>query len=143
MFLGEFQHLIDSKGRVILPAKFRDELADGLVVTKGLEDCLFVYTPAEWAKIEEKVRTMPLTNPAGRAFARNFFSGAAKGTLDKQGRLMLPQNLREFAGLDKDVIVIGVASRVEIWDKAKWANYSTETEKSYSELAEQLADLGI
>lgn len=143
MFLGEFQHLIDSKGRVILPAKFRDELADGLVVTKGLEDCLFVYPPAEWAKQAEKIRSMPLTNAAGRAFARNFFSGAAKGTLDKQGRLMLPPNLRESATLTKDVIVIGVASRVEIWDKAKWAKYSSETERSYSELAEQLADLGI
>lgn len=143
MFLGEFQHLIDSKGRVILPAKFRGELADGLVVTKGLEDCLFIYPPAEWAKTEEKVRAIPFTNAAGRAFARNFFSGAANGTLDKQGRLMLPPNLREFASLKKDVIVIGVASRVEIWDKAKWAKYSKETEKSYSELAEQLADLGI
>ena len=143
VFLGEFQHLIDQKGRVILPAKFREELADGLVVTKGLEECLFVYTPAEWAKEEDRVRNMPLTNKAGRAFARNFFSGAAKGTPDKQGRMTLPQSLRDYAKITHDVVVIGVASRVEIWDKTKWEKYSAETESSYSEIAEQLADLGI
>lgn len=143
MFLGEFQHLIDAKGRVILPAKFRDELANGLFVTIGLEDCLVVYPPAEWAKMEEKVRSIPLSNAPGRAFARKFFSGAANAVLDKAGRLMLPPNLRQFAGLTKDVIVIGVASHVEIWDKGRWAKYSQEAEKSYTELAEQLADLGI
>lgn len=143
MFLGEYQHLIDQKGRVILPAKFREELADGLVVTKGLEECLFVYTPAEWAKMEDKIRETPLTLPAGRAFARNFFSGAAKGTPDKQGRVTLPQNLRDYASLTKDVVVIGVGGRAEIWDKQKWTKYSKETEAGYSELAEQLAGLGI
>ncbi len=143
MFLGEFQHLIDGKGRVILPAKFREELADGLVVTKGLEDCLFVYTPVEWSKLEDKIREMPLTNQNARAFTRNFFSGAAKGTPDKQGRVSLPQNLRDYAGLNKDVVVIGVGARAEIWDKEKWTKYSAETESSYSEIAEQLAGLGI
>jgi len=143
MFLGEFQHLIDGKGRVILPAKFREELADGLVITKGLEDCLFVYTPAEWSKLEDKIREMPLTNQNARAFTRNFFSGAAKGAPDKQGRVSLPQNLRDYAGLLKDVVVIGVGARAEIWDKEKWAKYSSETESSYSEIAEQLAGLGI
>ncbi len=143
MFLGEFQHLIDGKGRVILPAKFREELADGLVITKGLEDCLFVYTPAEWNKLEDKIREMPLTNQNARAFTRNFFSGAAKGAPDKQGRVSLPQNLRDYAGLNKDVVVIGVGARAEIWDKEKWAKYSAETESSYSEIAEQLAGLGI
>lgn len=143
MFLGEFQHLIDGKGRVILPAKFREELADGLVITNGLEDCLFVYTPAEWAKLEDKIREMPLTNQNARAFTRKFFSGAAKGTPDKQGRVSLPQNLRDYASLTKDVVVIGVGARAEIWDKEKWAKYSAETESSYSEIAEQLAGLGI
>lgn len=143
MFLGEFQHLIDGKGRVILPAKFREELADGLVITIGLENCLFVYTPAEWIKIEDKIRDMPLTNTNAQAFTRKFFSGATKGLPDKQGRVSLPQNLRTYAGLTKDVVVIGVGDRAEIWDKEKWAKYSAETESSYSEIAEQLAGLGI
>jgi MraZ protein len=143
MFLGEFQHLIDSKGRVILPAKFRDELADGLVVTKGLEECLFVYTPAEWAKLEEGIKELPLTNKNARAFKRIFFSSAAKSAPDKQGRVLLPPNLRGYAGLNKDVVVIGAGDWVEIWDKDVWNKYSAEMESSYSDIAEQLDGLGI
>lgn len=143
MFLGEFQHLIDSKGRVILPAKFREELADGLVVTKGLEDCLFVYTPEDWAKLVDRVRELPTTSKAARDFMRILFSGAAKAVPDKQGRISLPINLRDFAKLTKDVVVIGVGERAEIWDKEKWAKHSTDAESSYSEIAEQLSGLGI
>ncbi len=143
MFLGEHQHLVDPKGRVILPARFRQELEGGLIVTKGLDDCLFVFTTSEWQKIEDKIRELPTTKSDARAFARNMFSGASSNILDKQGRLMIPQNLREFAGLKKDVVVIGVGTRVEIWDKAKWERYKKETEKGFSEKAEELADLGI
>ena len=144
MFLGEYQHSIDQKGRVILPAKFREELADGMVIAMGLDKCLFVYTPAEWAKLEDSIREMPLiSNQNARAFTRRLLSGATKGAPDKQGRVSLPQNLRDFAGISKDVVVIGVGSRAEIWDKEVWAKYSAETESSYSEIAEQLTGLGI
>jgi MraZ protein len=143
MFLGEYQHSIDQKGRVIMPAKFREELADGLIVTMGLDDCLFVYTPAEWSKLEDKIREMPLTDKSARAFTRRLLSGATKGAPDKQGRVMLPQNLRDFAAIKKDVVVIGVGNRAEIWDKARWAKYAADTESSYSEIAEELTGLGI
>lgn len=143
MFLGEYQHLVDQKGRVILPAKFREELADGLVVTKGLEECLFVYTLSEWAKQEAKINEMSLMNQSGRAFKRTFFSGASKATPDKQGRFVVPQNLRDFASLNKDIVIIGTGDYVEIWDKDKWAKYSAEAEAAYSEIAEKLSGLGI
>jgi MraZ protein len=143
MFLGEYQHLVDQKGRVILPAKFREDLADGLVVTKGLEECLFVYTPAEWAKQEGKIAETPLTGQDSRAFQRTFFSGAAKAVPDKQGRVLIPQNLRDYASLTKDVVIIGVGGRAEIWDKSKWNKYSAEAEAGYSDIAERLTGLGI
>jgi MraZ protein len=143
MFLGEYQHLVDQKGRVILPAKFREDLADGLVVTKGLEECLFVYTPAEWAKQEAKINEMPLTSKNARAFKRTFFAGAAKATPDKQGRFVVPQNLRDFATLSKDIVIIGTGDYVEIWDKDKWSKYSAETEAVYSDIAEQLSGQGF
>jgi MraZ protein len=143
MFLGEYQHLVDQKGRVILPAKFRDELADGLVVTKGMEKCLFVYTPAEWARLEEGAKELPTTKKTSREFTRLFFSQASKAAPDKQGRVLLPQNLRDYANLKKDVTVIGAGERIEIWDKAAWAAYSAETEESFSDIAEQLEGFGF
>lgn len=143
MFLGEYQHLVDPKGRVILPARFRQELEGGLIVTKGFEDCLVVYTTADWKKVVDQLRNLPTTKKEARALVRNMLSGASSNTLDRQGRVMIPQNLRDFAGLKKDVIVIGVGNRVEIWDNAKWEKYKKETEKGFSETAEELSDLGI
>ncbi|MFZ3062558.1 MAG: division/cell wall cluster transcriptional repressor MraZ [Actinomycetota bacterium] len=143
MFLGEFQHSVDPKGRVILPSKFRAALKEGLVVTKGLEECLFVYPQSEWQKMEENVRGLPTTRKDARAFARSFFAGAIGSKLDRLGRVFIPQNLRDFAHLTKDVVVIGVSARIEIWDKVRWNRYQKETDKAYTDIAEKLTDLGI
>lgn len=115
MFMGEYNHIIDAKGRLIVPAKFREILGDNFVVTKGLDGCLFVYSDKEWQAFEEKLKTLPLTNKNARQFTRFFLAGAAQVEVDKQGRILLPQVLREFAGLEKEVVLVGVASRIEIW----------------------------
>lgn len=141
--MGEFLHTIDNKGRLILPAKFREELGDTFVITKGLDNCLFIYSKAEWAVIEEKVKKLPLAKPEARAFVRFFFSGAAEVECDRQGRVLLPNNLREFGGLDKDVVVIGVSSRIEVWAKNAWDNYNSVIAPSVAQMAENLTDLGI
>ena len=143
MFLGEYQHSLDSKGRVTIPAKFRDELSEKFIATKGLDNCIFLYPMLEWQVIEGKLRSLPFTRSDVRSFARFFFSGASELEFDKQGRAVLPSNLREYAGVDKDVIIIGVGSRVEIWSSANWVNYTEKAGSSYEELAENLVDLGI
>ena len=120
MFMGEYNHTIDPKGRLIIPAKFREALGDEFVVTKGLDGCLFVYANTEWNNFEEKLRTLPLTNKNARQFTRFFLAGAAACEVDKQGRILIPQVLREFAKLEKDVVLVGVASRIEIWSKEVW-----------------------
>ncbi len=143
MFIGQYQHTIDPKGRVILPAKFREELGERFVVTKGLDHCLFVYPNDEWRNLEEKLRALPLTNKDARAFIRFFFAGAAECELDKQGRILLPSNLREYALLDKDLVIIGVNTRVEIWSKEAWEAYSNASELDHDAIVEKMAELGI
>ncbi|WP_094605651.1 Transcriptional regulator MraZ [Sporomusa silvacetica DSM 10669] len=143
MFMGEYLHTIDNKGRLIFPAKFRDELGELFIATKGLDNCLFVYTRSEWAILEEKLKKLPLAKPEARAFIRFFFSGAAELECDKQGRVLLPTNLREHARLDKDVVVIGVSTRIEVWNKAAWDEYNQKVSPTVAEIAENLADLGI
>ncbi|HAW60224.1 MAG TPA: cell division/cell wall cluster transcriptional repressor MraZ [Actinobacteria bacterium] len=143
MFVGEFQHTLDGKGRLILPSKFRDALADGLVITKGMEGCLFIFPKSEWPQLEDKVRSLPLTKKDARKFSRFFFAGATEEVLSKQGRVLIPENLRKYAGLEKDIVVIGVSNRLEIWDKERWAAYSKEAGESYENVAEELTDLGI
>jgi MraZ protein len=143
MFMGEFQHTIDSKGRVAVPARFRDELGDKFVVTRGLDGCIFVYPMNEWTIIEEKLKTLPLTKADARAFVRFFFSGATECEVDKQGRILIPQNLREHASLDKEVVIIGVSTRVEIWAKERWDDYSNDAGESFEDIAEKIVDLGI
>lgn len=143
MLLGEYQHTIDAKGRVILPAKFREELAESCVATKGLEKCLFVYPHQEWTVIEEKLKQLPLAKAEARAFVRFFFSGAAELDCDKQGRVLIPANLREYASLNKDIVVIGVLNRIEIWDKAAWEDYNNQVGPTVNQIAENLVDLGI
>jgi MraZ protein len=118
MLIGEYQHNVDPKGRVFMPARFRDELGEHFIATKGLDDCLFVYSSTEWSSLEEKIRTLPLSK--ARNLQRFFFAGAADLEADKQGRVLIPQNLREYASLSKDVMIIGASNRVEIWDKQKW-----------------------
>jgi len=141
VFRGEFQHTIDDKGRMIVPAKFRHLLGERFIVTKGLDDCLWAYPMDEWKELEAKLRTLQITKPDARAFVRFFASGATECELDKQGRILVPSNLREYAGLDRDVVVIGVITRAEIWDRDSWERYSSSL--SPDAIAEKIVDLGI
>lgn len=143
MFTGEYQHTIDDKGRLIMPAKIREILGETFIITKGLDGCLFVYPCEEWRVLEEKLRKLPFTNKDARAFARFFFSGASECESDKQGRILVSANLREYAQLLKDVVIIGVGTRIEIWSKEKWAGYSQDTEENYEELAEKMVELDL
>jgi MraZ protein len=138
MFLGEYQHSIDEKGRVIMPARFRDQLGPNFIITRGLDGCLFVYPAAEWEKLSQEVQTLPLAKKDARAFSRMLFSGAAEGECDKQGRVSLPANLREYAGIERDVVSIGVSSRIEIWAAQNWARVNADAAQRYEELAEKL-----
>jgi len=141
MFMGEYNHTIDAKGRLIVPSKFRDALGDEFVITKGLDGCLFVYDNKEWNAFEEKLKSLPLTNKDARQFVRFFLAGAANVEVDKQGRILVPANLREFAKLTKDVVLVGVASRIEIWSKEIWE--CSESFDDMEEIAEHMADLGL
>lgn len=143
MFLGEHQHTIDIKGRLIIPSRFREGLGEKFVLTKGLDRCLFAYAQEEWAILARKMRSLPMTRSDARAFVRFFFSGAAECDLDKQGRILIPVNLREYAGLKKDAAVIGVSSRVEIWAREHWENYSTGSVSSVEEIAEKIEELDL
>lgn len=142
MFMGEFQHSIDDKGRVIIPAKFRESLGPSFVVTRGLDQCLFVYPMEEWGVMEQKLKALPLMKSDARAFTR-FFSGATECELDKQGRVNLPGNLREYAKLDKDCVVLGVSNRVEIWSKGIWESYFNQSEEAFNDIAEKLVDFNF
>jgi len=143
VLIGEFQHTIDVKGRLIMPARFRDELGDAFVLTKGLDNCLFIYPKTEWQVVQAKLKALPLTNKDARAFVRFFFSGATECETDKQGRVLIPSNLREHARLEKDVVIIGVANRAEIWSKELWDAYNSNPNLSYDEIAEKMEELGI
>ena len=124
MFFGEYNHTIDTKGRVSVPAKFREQLGDTFILTKGLDNCLFIYPQNEWKIMEDKLKQLPLTNRDARAFVRFFFSGATECELDNQGRIRIPNNLREYALLDKEAVMIGVATRIEVWSQQEWDNYN-------------------
>lgn len=142
MLIGEYSHTIDAKGRLIVPVKFRTELGERFIVTKGFDGCLYGYSLEEWAAIEEKVKALPLvTGKDARNFTRFFFSSAIECELDSQGRILISQGLREFASLEKEVVVIGVSSRIEIWSKAKWDLYNEEQDSD--DIAEKMAILGI
>lgn len=143
MFIGEYQHNIDAKGRMIIPSKFREELGISFVVTKGLDNCLFVYSKSEWSNLEAKLKNLPFTNKDARTFVRFFFSGATECEIDKQGRILIPANLRAYASLEKDVVVIGVSTRVEIWSKDKWEEYNSNDNISPDKIAEKMEFLGI
>ena len=143
MFLGEFQHTVDQKGRLAIPAKFREELADGSVVTRGLDKCLVIYPGSEWASLAERVSRLPQTQPNVRTLSRLLFSGAVDLSLDSQGRTILPQYLRKYAGIAANVAVIGLYQRIEVWGLEEWNAVKATTEAAGGSLAEQLADLGI
>jgi MraZ protein len=143
VFLGEYQHSVDAKGRVVLPAKFRDRLEAGLVVTKGQERCLYVFPLDRWDDEVSKVNDLPRTDRRSRNYARSFFGAASDQTLDGQGRIQIPQTLRDYAALVKDVTVVGVSDRVEIWDTEAWATNSTEADELYAGIEEALSGEGI
>ncbi len=143
LLTGEFNHSIDTKGRLIIPSKFRDILGEDFVITKGLDGCLFLYPNNEWKIFEEKLRTLPLTNKNARTFTRYFLGSAVDGGLDKQGRVLISSALREFAGLEKEVVLVGVLERVEIWDKAKWDECNAVVEDNMDDIASQMEELGL
>lgn len=140
MFMGEYQHTIDEKGRIIIPSKFRESLGTIFIATRGLDNCLFVYPMSEWSVLEQKLKSLPLMKSDARAFTRFFFSGATECELDKQGRVNIPAHLREYAKLDKDCMVLGVSGRVEIWSKSTWEGYYAQSEQAFNEIAEKLVD---
>lgn len=143
MFIGEYSHNLDDKGRLAIPKKFRAALAQGVVVTRGLDDCLFVYTQLEWEVLAQKLAALPFSQSNARAFARLMLAGAMDVVPDKQGRIMLPEYLRTYAGLNKEVIVAGLYNRLEIWGEQAWRDYTKKTEGARNDIAETLADLGI
>ncbi len=142
MFYGEYHHSIDSKGRIIIPSKFREELGKKFFVTKGLDDCLFIFTKNEWDKYQEKLAQLPVTNRKARFFIRFFHSGATDIKLDSQGRININSILIEHASLKKDIIIVGVGTRIEIWDKEKWEKYNLDS-FDMEDIEMHMAELGI
>jgi MraZ protein len=143
MLIGEYKHMVDSKGRIILPSKFREELGERFILTKGLDNCLFGYSLKEWAVLEEKLKKLPLTSKEARTFLRFFFAGACECEVDKQGRVLIPQNLREYAGIQKEVFIIGVMTRIEIWSEDNWLKEMTNENLSVDRIAQKMEELGI
>ena len=143
MFIGEYAHNLDDKGRLAIPVKFREALKQGAVVTRGLDQCLFVYTAEEWRRLAEKLAALPLGQSATRAFSRLMLAGAMDAELDKQGRMVLPEYLRTFATLKKGVVIAGLYNRLEIWDEEAWHVYKTATESESNALAEKMGELGV
>ena len=143
MLLGEFKHNLDTKGRMAIPAKFRDKLTAGAIITRGIDDCLFVFANTEWEALAGKLIALPLAQANSRAFTRLMLAGASDVELDAQGRILIPDYLRKYAGLKKAVVVAGLYNRIEIWDESSWSTYKTRTESSSEAIAEQLGELGI
>lgn len=143
MFIGEYSHNLDDKGRLAVPAKFRILLKGGAVVTKGLDNCLFLYAKKEWLELAKKLAKLPINQANTRAFARLMLAGAMDVDFDSQGRIMLPEYLRKFADVKKKVIIAGLYDRLEIWDEDNWNKYKTNTEGKSSEIAEALGNLGV
>lgn len=144
MFIGEYEHSIDAKNRVIIPSKFREGLGEKFVITKGLEQgCLLVFPMEEWQNFEEKLKSLPFGSKEARTFSRYFFSSASECEIDKQGRTVIASNLKEYAKLEKDVVIIGVSSRVEIWSKEKWEELNNDENLDMEDISEKMAMLGI
>lgn len=142
MFIGEYQHSLDDKGRVIVPSKYREKLGLSFVLTKGLDGCLFLYTRQEWDTFEQKLKELPLTNTNARKFVRFFLSGAVECSTDKQGRILIPNHLRVYSGIEKDIVFIGMGNRIEVWSSENWNTYNDEVFDA-NLLAEQMEELGI
>jgi MraZ protein len=143
MFIGEFQHNLDNKGRIAVPAKFRNKLTGGAIITRGLDHCLFVFSNKDWEVLAQKLIALPMAQANSRAFVRLMLAGAVDAELDKQGRILIPDYLREYAGLKKQTAVTGLYNRIEIWDSENWKQYKAKTESASDEIAEKLSELGI
>jgi MraZ protein len=143
MFIGEYKYNLDEKNRLALPSKFRKLFSNGAVITKGLDNCLFVYTKKEWDKLVEKLVKLPISQAKSRAFSRMMLAGAMDVNLDRQGRVVLPDYLKGFASLDKKVVIAGLYNRLEVWDEKLWTKYQRVSEKDSTEISEGLVDLGI
>ena len=141
--MGEFQHNIDAKGRLIVPSKFRESLGESFIVTRGLDGCLFGYPKEAWSELEEKLKQLPLAKKESRQFTRFFYSGAVECSLDKQGRINLPKTLIDYAKLEKSCYLIGVSERIEIWSEDRWKEVSASAGASFEELAEDMIDFGF
>ncbi len=141
MLMGEYSHSLDTKGRLIMPAKLRQDIGDKFIITKGLDGCLFAFSQTEWENFEEKLKSLPLSDKNARNFVRFFLSGATECEIDKQGRFLIPNNLRDAAKLEKEVVIIGVGTRLEIWNKSTWQKCDEDI--SADEIAENMANLGI
>jgi len=143
VFIGEYKHALDDKGRIAIPTKFRKQLAKGAVVTRGLDTSLFLFPKEEWDKLAERLANLPLGQSNSRAFARLMLAGAMDVALDKQGRAVLPEYLREYAGMKKNIVLAGLYNRLEIWDEQKWAAYKKKVESDADSVAEKLGELGF
>ncbi len=143
MFTGEYKHSLDPKNRVSIPSKFREDIGDSVFVTRGLDQCLFVFSGDEWEKFSEGLSALPISNKDARKFARTFLSGAVECSLDKQGRILIPQFLKKHASIEKEVYVNGAGSRMEIWDAERWEEYSFSLTSDIDEIAEGMESLGI
>ena len=143
MFMGEYHHNLDSKGRLIIPAKFRDQIGDEIIFTRGMEGCIFGYPQAEWQKIEAKLAKLPLTQRSARKFTRLFYSGAMETEFDKQGRVNLTATLKEHADLIKECVTVGVSNRIEIWSEDRWQKFADEADDNYDDIAEDLDDIEL
>lgn len=143
MLLGEYNHSVDTKGRVAIPAKFRDKLVSGAIITRGLDNCLFIFTAAEWERLAEKLVALPLAQANSRAFVRLMMAGATDVVIDAQGRVLIPEYLRKYAGVKKEVVIAGLYNRIELWDAEEWQKYKQKTESASDQIAEQLGELGI
>src|SRR3989344_26058 len=143
MLLGEYKHNLDSKGRLAIPSKFRSKIVSGAIITRGLDRCLFLFDMKEWQSLAQKLVALPLAQANSRAFVRLMLSGASDVQLDNQGRVLVPDYLRNYAGLKKQAIVAGLYNRIEIWDEEVWKKYKSKTESASDEIAEKLSELGI
>ena len=143
MFIGEYTYSIDEKKRLALPQKFREKLGKKVIITRGLDQCLFAYSQKEWSKLAQKLSQLPLAQAAARGFARLMLTGAMELNIDKLGRILLPDYLKEYAKIEKKVIIAGVFNRIEIWDEKIWKEYKLRTEKEVGDIAERLKELGV
>ncbi|AQS52830.1 Transcriptional regulator MraZ [Jeotgalibaca dankookensis] len=143
MLMGEYRHNMDTKGRIIIPAKFREELGPSLVLTRGLDGCLFGYPMSQWQVLQDKLKQLPLAKKDARSFVRFFYSAAVEVEIDKQGRINIPKTLLEYANIQKECHVIGVSDRIEIWSSEKWESFAEAAEETFEEIAENMIDFGL